>query len=88
MNVWGSGRSTVLRRMRENIGPAVLSPLFDLPLDQQPAGIAADMALHPADLVAELPEAHQAVLHNASLDHPGDINVFRWIQGPPPGLFR
>ncbi|WP_316168701.1 MULTISPECIES: hypothetical protein [unclassified Bradyrhizobium] len=41
MNVWGSGRSTVLRSVRDRIGPAVLSPLFNsLPLELQPAGIA------------------------------------------------
>ena len=41
MNVWGSGRSTVLSGMRDRIGPMVLAPLFDtLPLELQPAGIA------------------------------------------------
>lgn len=44
--------------------------------------------MNALDQGKERATAHQAVLHNASLDHPGDINVFRWIQGPPPGLFR
>lgn len=56
MNIWGSSGSTVLRAVRGKIAEDVLGTLFDqLPLDQQPAGIA-DMGCGDGRALAEMGE--------------------------------